>query len=146
MDAAITWAVRISAGSFWVLLGLLGLGAYRLRKGLEKAGHDTLLEAMIAFDEAQDTKAGWGWIADWEGGGGQPLLVPDDMAERAIEVLNQETDEQKEQMAEEQWSWRVTPMGMRQAMAVAQAEPDLEMALFTWMAHQAPPVREEDDN
>jgi len=89
-------------------------------------------------DEGQE----WGWLMDAsEDAKGQPMYIPLDVAEQAIDILNAETLEQAEEMEANQWRWMVDAWAIRNAMAIAQHEPDVEMALIQWIAQQPLPEK-----
>lgn len=129
------WVERLSAVGFWALIGLASYGAWRTHKAAQRTWFDLSLE-----DDEEPLP--WGWIFDPEGPG-QPFYVPIDLIQEAIEVLSQETIQEAQKMAADQWRWVLTPMGIRQAMAIAQEEPDIEMAFLTWVAQQTPPNLED---
>ncbi len=85
----------------------------------------------------------WGWIMDMDGEG-QPLNVPADLIAEAIEILDAETEEERDAMNEGQWSWHLDAMAIREVLSLGQAMPDLEQAFFTWVANNSGiPGREE---
>ena len=112
-----------------------------------EAGRDIEPDAVIyklSMDEdISEDEMAWGWIMDMDGRG-QPINVPADLIGEAIDILNAETDEEQEEMAEHQWSWHVDAMAIREMMTLAQQIPDLETAFFTWVANNSGiPGREE---
>ena len=105
------------------------------------AGRDIEEDAVVyklTLDDADipEDDVPWGWIMDMDGQG-QPLNVPADLISEGIEVLNAETDEDKDAMREGQWSWHVDAMAIREMMTLAQQIPDLETAFFTWVANNS---------
>lgn len=73
------------------------------------------------------------WIY-MDDGSKPPVRVPKDLADRAIELMDAKTPEE---MFEENPPMVFTlPVGaVRAAMQIAQEEPDVEIALATWMAN-----------
>jgi len=132
--------LKVSAAGFYVLLGLLGLGAWKVRRELnqiEIAVEDLREEALGERDADQVwDPANWTWIVDEEETGEWlPLYVPDDVADKALEVLGAETVEEHQALKAQGWRWIVSPMQMRHAMHIAQNEENIEVAMFTWLAN-----------
>jgi hypothetical protein len=144
VESAVKWFEHLSAGGFWLLALLMVIDFMRQRKELAQSLAELEIEFGPILDGISqyhgDTPDEWGWIVDF-GGTGQPLWVPLDEMDTAMHILNQETEADKEEMQGQQWQWVVNAMAIRQAMAIAQQEPNLEMAFLTWMAQT--PVPEE---
>jgi len=130
------WLIYGSAAGFWV--GLAALVAFK--RSMDRTFEDIKIELEAERQIDGWDPDDWGWVVDLDDeGNGLPLYVPDDMAQRAVDVLNAETVEQLRDLKAEQWRWTINAMSMRQAMHIAQQEPNLEIALWTWVAQQTLP-------
>lgn len=135
MAEVLRWFAYTSAALFWLTLLVGIIAGKRINKDLKEA----IADIQLDLEDDQE----WGWVVDIDEQGGMPMYVPDDIADRAVEVLNQETPEEKARHKAQQWRWVITPMGVRQAMVIAQEEPNLELAFLTWVAQQTPPPEED---
>lgn len=113
-----------SGGVFWFLVGLSTLLIVLARRGIAQETQDALEE----FDLEEYT---WVYQPD---GSKPPVRVPKDLTSRAIELMNAKSAKEFYEESPPVIFTVNTPT-IRAAMEIAQEEPDIEIALATWMAN-----------
>lgn len=124
-----TWwqnILLVSGGVAWAFIALAALliivNVIRIKRQLGGELQEK------PFDITQYT-----WIHT-EDGSKPPVRVPKDLTKRAIELMDRDSSEK---FAEDiQPTTYTVPSGnIRAAMIIAQQEPDLEVAMATWLAN-----------
>ena len=120
-----------SGGVVWVIATLATLAAiWQSRQAGPVIDSLDLDEADLApeFDHSEYTYI---WYEDQSK---PPLRVPNDLAKKALEVMNNETTEQITEKVNP-WKYTVNLGNIRLAQEIARMEPDPELAMMMWLAN-----------
>ena len=131
------WFLWLSAAAFSALVALLLVAWRAAQRATDRLLEDLRLE--LGVDEHDWNPDDWTWLVDMADPTGLPMYVPDDVADQALLVLATETMEELQSLKAQQWKWVVDAQAVRGIMYIAQQEPNIELALLTWVAQTSGP-------